>query len=70
MRETDIPSAEGGARTHKPLARQRILSPPRLPFRHPGFVVDYEQWYLMVALADVTLGLAPRLSLQPRPTRD
>ncbi len=28
--------AEGGSRTHTPLAGQRILSPPRLPFRHLG----------------------------------
>jgi hypothetical protein len=30
------PSAGGGFRTRRPLSRQGILSPPRLPFRHPG----------------------------------
>ncbi len=36
--EKTIVSAGGGARTHRTLSRQRILSPPRLPFRHPGSV--------------------------------
>ena len=32
--------AEGGTRTHTSLAGKRILSPPRLPFRHLGMMVD------------------------------
>jgi hypothetical protein len=29
-------SARGGSRTRTAAVGQRILSPPRLPFRHPG----------------------------------
>ena len=32
----DLRGAEGGIRTHTSFYGQRILSPPRLPFRHPG----------------------------------
>ena len=32
--------AEGGTRTHTPFAGKRILSPPRLPFRHLGLIID------------------------------
>ena len=31
-----ILGAGGGTRTHTLVAEERILSPPRLPFRHPG----------------------------------
>ena len=32
----DIQIAPSGIRTHTPIARERILSPVRLPFRHEG----------------------------------
>ena len=33
-------TAEGGTRTHTPFTGKRILSPPRLPFRHLGLMID------------------------------
>ena len=35
-----VNGAEGGTRTHTPFAGKRILSPPRLPFRHLGLMID------------------------------
>jgi hypothetical protein len=32
----DLVGARGGSRTHTPCKGQGILSPQRLPFRHPG----------------------------------
>ena len=36
--------ARGGGRTHTTRKRQGILSPPRMPFRHPGTLVDGSQY--------------------------
>ena len=32
----EVSGARGGTRTHTTRKHQRILSPPRMPFRHPG----------------------------------
>ena len=40
--------ARGGGRTHTTRERQGILSPPRMPFRHPGAVevnLSYQSAY-------------------------
>src|SRR5271169_6630576 len=35
-------STRGGGRTHTTRERQGILSPPRMPFRHPGIAAILE----------------------------
>jgi|SRR5580658_2711161 hypothetical protein len=45
--------ARGGGRTHTTRERQGILSPPRMPFRHPGLI------YLLSLLYTTVVSVRP-----------